>query len=164
MIEAAELTNLFDVDFHAGTLTWKNVSKYHKEKNGCPAGTPRKNRNDKVYWVITIRKHAYKRSRIIFAMAHGRWPKDNIDHINGNSTDDRLVNIREATATQNAWNHKTRSKRLPLPMGVRVVGSGRYQARISCNKQMHHLGTYATPEEASIVYRQHRKEKFGAFA
>lgn len=159
------LRELFDYDCERGSLVWKVISKYHREKLGTEAGTPVPNQSGKIYITVAIDGRRFKRSRIIFALANGRWPQDTIDHINGISTDDRLCNLREATITENAWNHKFRARRIDLPMGVRlVVSSGRYQARIACNKRMHHLGCYATPEEASAVYQNARKEYFGAFA
>lgn len=42
--------------------------------------------------------------------------------------------------------------------------SGRYQARIAYNKKMIHLGSFDTPEQASAIYQQKRKEYFGEYA
>ena len=86
-----------------------------------------------------------------------------IDHINGNSLDDRAINLREATITQNAWNHKGRSKSSGLPMGIRKLGE-KYQARIAVNKKTIYLGMHATAEAALSVYLQARRTHFGEFA
>lgn len=163
-LSVADLREIFDADLERGSIAWKRVSKYHGEKVGTEAGTPVPNQSGKVYWVIAINRRRYKRSRIIFALANGRWPTGQVDHVNGISTDDRIGNLREATVTQNAWNHKRRARRINLPMGVRSLASGRYQARIACNKVMHHLGSFATVAEAANVYQQARKEYFGEFA
>lgn len=163
-IAVEDLRYLFDADIINGRLAWAHVSKYHAEKNGTEAGTPVWDATGKTYWVVSIAKHPYRRSHIIFAIAHGRWPHNQIDHINGISTDDRISNLREATVTQNAWNHKHRTRRIKLPMGVRNLKSGKYEARITCNKTTHYLGSFTTPEEASAVYQAARKEFFGEFA
>lgn len=46
----------------------------------------------------------YKRANIIWWKATGEWPKMALDHINRDSKDDRLVNLREATIKENNGN------------------------------------------------------------
>lgn len=153
------------VDVEAGIATWIDATKHHRNLNGRNAGSARNGGRNKKYWHIKIDGVAYKRSHLVFLAAYGRWPELHIDHIDGDSLNDKLSNLREATQTQNAWNHKTRSKKSSLPMGVRTVASsGRYQARIACNKKMIHLGAFDTPEQASAVYQQKRKELFGEYS
>jgi hypothetical protein len=94
----------------------------------------------------------------------GSWPKDMIDHIDGNSMNDAWCNLREADCVTNAWNHKKRQKKSPLPMGVRQAQSGKYVARISCNKKHITIGTFENPEIAHQAYCEARREYFGKFA
>lgn len=158
------LYTLFDVDLANGTFTWKSPPPGHPRLLGTEAGSARPNRS-KSYWVIKIGGKAFKRSRMIFLAVHGHWPSPCVDHINGNSLDDRIFNLREATVTENAWNHKGRARRQSLPMGVRLVAkSGRYQARISFNGRQIHLGAYDTPAEAQSIYIAKRRELFNEFA
>ena len=158
-----DILRLFTVDVDAGRMFWKAPPKNHSELLGIEAGAARPNRG-KSYWVVKIDAKAYKRGRLIFLVAHGRLPSPCIDHINGDSLNDRLINLREATITQNAWNHKKRKRRIALPMGVRSLSSGRYQARIAVNKKMNYLGIFDTPEDASVIYQQARAQYFGEFA
>lgn len=152
------------VDVHRGVATWIDATAQHAALNGREAGSARTNHSGKVYWHIKVDGVALKRSHIVFLFAHGRWPDNQVDHISGDSLDDRIVNLREATAMQNAWNHKRRAKRSHCPMGIRRMASGRYQARIACNKRTVYLGTFATEHEATQAYQQQRKELFGEFA
>lgn len=164
MLSREQVLDLFKVDLETGRLFWRHPPYNHPRLEGSEAGGARANRS-KSYWVIKIGRIAFKRARLIFLVAHGRWPEPCVDHINGNSVDDRLANLREATVTENAWNHKHRARSANLPMGVRRLnGSGRYQARISVNKHQIHLGAFDTPEEAHSVYLNKRKEYFGEFA
>ena len=165
ILKISDISDAFDVDTVSGRMFWKKPSKFHKEKTGKEAGTPQHMGGDKRYWVIRWNKKTYKRSRLIYFFVHGKWPAPCVDHINGNSLDDRPINLREATVMQNAWNHKSRSRRIKLPMGVRkITKSGRFQARIAYNKKMIHLGAYDTPEEASIAYQNKRRQLYGEFA
>ncbi len=42
--------------------------------------------------------------RVIWAMVHGYWPADDIDHVNGDRSDNRLANLREASRSENLCN------------------------------------------------------------
>lgn len=153
------------VDVEAGKAYWIDATKHHIPLIGKEAGSIRRgSSNHKKYWHIKIDGTPIKRSRIVFAVANGFWPDEIVDHINGDSLDDRIENLRSATTTQNAWNHKSRAKQSDLPMGIRRLPSGRYQARIACNKKFHSLGSFETSAEAVDVYQQKRKEMFGDYA
>ncbi len=164
IITCETLHNLFYVDMERGKLIWKKPPRNHPRLLGMEAGSPRAG-HSKTYWVIKIGRVAYRRGRLVFLAAHGHFPEPCVDHINGNSLDDRIENLREATVAENARNHKTRARRINLPMGVRVLrSSGRFQARISLDGKQFHLGAYDTPEQASAVYLAKRKELFREFA
>jgi hypothetical protein len=170
MIRVAPLTvdkifSRLDVDIESGVCRWVDATKHHRNLIGEIAGGVRGGRSGKAYWVIKLDGTPYKRAQIVLTVSTGVWPNETVDHINGNSLDDRSVNLRHATWTQNAWNHKKRAKRSDLPMGVRVPPNSKgFQARVACNKKTYHLGVYSTPELAHEAYRAKRLELFGEFA
>jgi hypothetical protein len=161
-LSGATLSDLFTIDLIAGRVFWKNCAREHARLNGKEAGSKRG--YEKPYWVIKIDKKAYRRAQIVLAIATGEWPKDCVDHINGNSLDDRAANLRHATVAQNAMNHKTRRKRSNTPMGVRKLPNGKFQARIALDKKTSHLGTFDTSDLAEQAYQAARKEMFHEFA
>lgn len=153
------------VDVDAGRVYWIDATKHHANLVGHEAGSARATtRGDKRYWYVKVDSVALKRSHIVFLFATGKWPDLQIDHINGDSLDDRSLNLREVTPTQNAWNHKRRRKKAATPMGVRQMASGRYQARIACDKKQIVIGTFDTPHQAAQAYQQKRKELFREYA
>lgn len=158
------MADTFVVDPAAGSLVWKNPPKNHPRLKGCDAGSPRTGGSGKTYIHIKRDKVAIKRGWLIFLWLNGRWPVECLDHRDGDSTNDRSGNIREATVTQNAWNHHKRAKRADLPVGVRSIQSGRYQARIAHNKKVIHLGAFDTPEQAHSIYLAKRRELYHEFA
>lgn len=162
-LSPAYIAKRLRVDVMAGKAYWIDPTRFHRRLIGCEAGGARFDSRGKGYWYIKLGESAYMRSMIIFAVMTGRWPEHCIDHISGDSLDDRAENLRAATQTQNAWNHKTRAKKSSLPMGVRELSSG-FQARIQVNKQILYLGVYSTQEEASGVYLRARTQHFGEFA
>lgn len=154
----------FEIDAAAGRLFWKIAPKGHPRMLGKEAGAARRGQSGKSYWHIKKLTLPIKRSWLIFLWCNGCWPTECVDHIDGNSLNDSESNIREATVTQNAWNHHKRSRRIDLPMGVRVLPSGRFQARLSVNGKQRHLGSFATTDQASAAYLAERKEAYGEFA
>jgi hypothetical protein len=154
----------FIVDFDNGVILWKTPPKHHKELLMKNAGTCQRNKNGKEYWLIRIMGKGYRRGHLIFFAYHGRFAFPCIDHINGNSLDDRLENVREASILENAWNHKSRKKKSKLPMGVRIAQSGRFVSRIGYKSKLITIGTFNTVDEAHASYIQKRKELYGEFS
>ncbi len=160
-----EALRIFRVDTEAGRLFWRVAPRTHPRLAGKEAGTPRPHsHNRKTYWVVKIGGHPFKRAQIIYLVANGKWPSPCVDHINGNSLDDRAVNLRLATNQQNAWNIKSRVRKSDLPMGVRQIPSGRYAARIRCRRKLIHIGVFDSISQATAAYEAKRRELYGEFA
>lgn len=158
-----DFASAFLLEPETGQLFWKQPPKQHAEKLGREAGYLLKGvGKNKSYWQVRVFGKTFKRARIVFYMTHGRWPMPTVDHINGNSLDDRPANLREATFAQQAMNSKAR--RRPFPKGVLRTRQGRFMARITVDGVTKSLGVYDTPEMARAVYETARKEAFHAFA
>jgi hypothetical protein len=91
-----------------------------------------------------------------FRQAHGRlpvWPLT-VDHVNRDTHDNRTENLRPATHRLQALNQSTTST-LGLPRGVRRdrrLTTRPFCVRMWVDGRRRHLGSFATPEEASAVY------------
>lgn len=72
--------------------------------NGRMAGKTAGSATTKGYIQVEIEGVAFKAHRVVFAMAYGKWPDEDIDHINGDPTDNRPINLREATGQENMAN------------------------------------------------------------
>lgn len=112
----------------------------------------------------------------IYAYSHGREnrksilmhrlimrPKKNelVDHINGNSLDNRRINLRICTASENMQNmHKYSRKNKTGYVGVtrnNEKEGGNFSARIKIKNKVIQLGTFSTAKEAHEAYRVERK-------
>ncbi len=56
------------------------------------------------YIHIRVDYRLYLSHRLAWFYIYGYWPKNGIDHINGNTADNRLWNLREADQTHNTFN------------------------------------------------------------
>lgn len=95
-------------------------------------------------------RHVYAH-RAAFALMEGRWP-ENIDHINGNKTDNRWKNLREVTHVQNMRNLPIMSNNTSGVSGVSFIKArGLWRALIGINGKSIFLGEYDTKEKALIA-------------
>ena len=94
----------------------------------------------------------------------GRIEAD-VDHINGDPTDNRRCNLRFATRTQNNQNMRLRSDNSTGYKGVCChKKTGKYLAYINANGKRIHLGSFTNPEEAAEAYDKAAIYYFGEFA
>ena len=98
------------------------------------------------------------------------YPKGmDVDHINGNSLDNRKVNLRVCTRSENAMNKKTRADSRSGYKGVWLSPDGKLiQAYIRpptmAKGKRISLGQYNTLEEAARVYDANAYHYFGEYA
>jgi hypothetical protein len=145
------LNSILSYDKDTGVLTWKERNFKSALANGWNkryAGKKLTTVSSEGYIFVTIDSSKYLAHRIIWKMITGNDVLI-VDHINRNRIDNRLCNLREASTSLSMHNKKHKSCR--LPQGVQPNGQ-RFMARISHKCKTIHLGTYATPEEASEVY------------
>lgn len=83
-----------------------------------------------------------------------------IDHINGDSLDNRLINLREATIQQNMFNIKKKDSYIGVNYNK---NNNKWVARISHNYKSKQLGTFNTQEEALLCRLKSEKELFQGF-
>ena len=93
----------------------------------------------------------------------------NVDHVNGDGLDNRRVNLRTCTQSQNACNRRIRNKRSGLPKGVAFDSSPKnwkapYKARIVTGGVSHYLGGFTTADVAAAAYSAAAKKFHGGFS
>ena len=99
-------------------------------------------------------KKRYLAHRAAWAIWHGSWPKNQIDHINGDPSDNRIVNLRDVTVQENRMNLRRPDKNKTGVIGVsKDPEYDLYRATIGVGKKHIHLGRFKTIDEAAIVRR-----------
>jgi hypothetical protein len=126
---------------------------------------------------VAVNQTGYKRVACAKGMYKGKTlarylmdcPKHlQVDHINGNSLDNRLANLRLVLPRQNSANTcipKNKTNSLPKGVTLRKNGLGiRYIAQIVVNRTVYCLGTFDTVEEAEARYKKEADKSFGVYA
>jgi hypothetical protein len=119
------------------------------------------NRADTVskgYCRVGIKRVRYAAHRLAWLYMTGDWPKNMIDHINGNPLDNRFCNLRDVTASVNLQNQRKASPRNKSGfLGVHKNVKGRFEATICVLGKRHWLGAHTTPEQAYEAYLQAKR-------
>ncbi len=114
------------------------------------------------YRIVTLNGKRFLVHRLIWKIIHGISPRQ-IDHINGDGSDNRPANLRSVTHHQNRVNLKMRTGR-DLPRGVtRAKEANRFLAQITANGKHEYLGCFKTPDEASAAYQNRASQVFGKY-
>jgi len=82
-------------------------------------------------------------------MATGAWPPDQIDHVNGVRTDNRIENLRSVTHAENGRNQAIPRNNTSGVMGVaRRTRGKKWHAQIKVGGKQIHLGSFDDKDEA----------------
>lgn len=129
------------------------------------AGTPAINTlTDSGYRVGAIFYRYYLSHRVAWCIHHSEWPEEEIDHINGIRDDNRLCNLRPASANNNAHNKGIQKNNTSGYKGVtwhkRI---GEWQSSIRLNIKGIHLGYFNDAYEAHLAYQVAANSLYGEF-
>ncbi len=159
-INIEELRERLDYDEKTGKFTWRYCHSMPQAWIGRWAGKPAFTYVDKSGYVLATFNHVNLRAhRVAFAMVHGYWPEI-VDHINGNRADNRIVNLRAITGSQNQINKTLPANHPTGVAGVTKLKSGKWKAEIKYKNRRHYLGTYSSFDEA-VNARKKAEEKHG---
>ena len=159
-ITAERLREVLDYDPATGVFTWKaRTSPFSRVNVGDVAGGLK----TKGYIRIKLDGRELLAHRLAWLYVNGEWPADQIDHISGIRTDNRIVNLRLATNAENQ--HNQRKPQADNTTGFLGVSPeyGKFKARIVVDGKNKHLGMFHTPEEAHAAYVDAKRKlhKFG---
>lgn len=159
MLTVERVRELFDCDLEKGVL------RYRQNCGKCTGGEVAGYHHGNGYLRIGIDNKKYFIHRIIWFVAHGKWPDHFLDHKNLNTSDNRLENLREATQSQNSMNRGTAKNNTS---GFRGVGfykrHRKFTAIIKVAQKSIHLGYFATFEEAKAARIAAADKYHGEFA
>lgn len=149
-VDHAEVLRRLDYDPTTGVFVWRLKPKQGRVQAGQTAG----NLNSNGYVRIKFDGVECLAHRLAWFYVHGQWPKEFIDHINGDRRDNRIANLREANNQQNHENITAAQSN--SASGLRGVSyekrSGKWRADIKTNGKQRTLGYYNSQDDAYAAY------------
>lgn len=117
------------------------------------------------YIALTIiKKERWASHRLAWLFVHGKWPAHHIDHVNGDTADNRIANLREATNAENIRNRGATKISTSGFKGVYRNGKFGWMGKIEVDYKQIYLGTYPTKEAAYAAYCEAAIRLNGEFA
>jgi hypothetical protein len=153
---AERLRDELDYNPETGELSWKSEAPESTRKvyEKCRDGYLR------LSLTIDGISHRFMAHRIAWFMAHGSHPNGEIDHINGDRSDNRLCNMRDVSRSENCRNA---AKRKDNKSGVSGVYWDKTQsfwrAMVRHGGKRHYVGVFADIEEAKRCVDLFRAER-----
>ena len=164
----ATLRKLLSYDPDTGLMTWKHrpLEMFADERSGKiwntrfsggAAGSIRKDG----YFRLAIFDVRYLSHRVAWAMHHGEWPDDQVDHINGDPSDNRIENLRVVSNAENARNAKRAKNNTSGVTGVSLHSDGqKWVVQISMKGKSRYLGRFTNFDDA-VAVRAAAEVKYG---
>lgn len=155
------LQDLFVYDQHSGSLTRRRASG--PKKAGDIAGHSF-TASCKTYRAVRVGESTFYVHRIVWKMHYGVDPDGQIDHIDGDGTNNAIVNLRVVNAVENHRNQRLRRSNKSGILGVsKVKRNGKWRSSITIHGHHVHLGVFDSIEEAAAA-RESANREYGFHA
>lgn len=157
------LRECFDLDADTGLIRWKVRPIHHfkatpkrtaehsanRTNSFCAGKLAFTSRHALGYLRAELGGRLLQAHRVAFALFNGRWPNGDIDHINGDPSDNRPVNLRDVTHTVNMRNMARRCNNQSGHSGVHWnKRTEKWTASIGGGSQRVYLGEFTDLSEA----------------
>lgn len=164
MLTQAEVKELFDYR-EDGQLVRKVATSGPSGAVGTVVGYyPKKKRRNNRYATTRVGGEHWCMHKLIFFWHHGFVPEQ-LDHINRDTLDNRIENLRAASSTQNACNRGKFSNNTSGAKGVSWHGaSQKWFVYVDVAKKRQNIGYFEDFELAELVALEAREKYHGLYA
>lgn len=137
-LSAVEVRTALDYDPETGVFLWR--SRADREKNwntrraGKVAGYLQKFHHDNEYLVIRLEGVLYLAHRLAWLHMHGAWPDRDLDHIDRDTRNNRIANLRLVTHAENHFNRTKQRNNKSGHKGIHKHGL-KWRAQIAAHGQ-----------------------------
>lgn len=148
MITQKRLKELLHYNPDTGIFTWLSAGQ------GRAIGRKAGGNNGGGYIRISINGNRYMAHRLAWLYEHNEWPEGEIDHINHNHSDNRIINIRAVSSADNTKNRPLNCNSASGICGVYwYKRSSKWVAQIGINGKVRTIGYYLS-KAAAVAARK----------
>lgn len=163
MISPTRLRAVVSYDRTTGSFVW-----IARLSNRVRVGDPVGRAHARGYVAASIDGVSYYLHRLAWLYEYGVLPTGEIDHINGDPSDNRIANLRDVTHQQNIHNARGWKRASSSFKGVHYTMEPkrrkRWTAQIKVNGVYRYLGRFHTEREAAVAYSDAARAANGVFA
>lgn len=157
----------------SGKLFWKErlladfpsareAKRWNTRYSGTQAFT---SRDGNGYYSGSVFGQSHRLHRVAWAIHHGIHADGEVDHINMDRSDNRILNLRCASHSHNQWNRRAYASNTSGHKGVSWhKATQKWLAKIKVNGSDRHLGVFASVIDAADAYDRAAAEMHGCFA
>lgn len=161
VLDAALLRKMLSYDSETGVFRWlvrANKNTVIGSVAGCVIGNG-------YYQIRMLGKQNFYGHRLAYLYMMGEWPPEQIDHRDGDPTNNRWNNLRVSDQTQNMGNTCTPSHNTSGHKGVSWCKKRKkWRAYVVFKKKQTSLGYFTHKHDAAAAYAIGAKRTFGEFA
>lgn len=158
-LELEKVLACLDYDAVTGSLKWKHTKG--RKIAGAEAGWL----DNLGYRLTRIDGVLYRNHHIVVLLETGVWPNGDVDHIDGNPSNNKITNLRVCAHAENQRNMK---KHVDNTSGFKGVywskQCEKWMAKIVVNGQQKHLGLFTDKLKAAKAYDKAASDLHGEFA
>jgi len=160
------LKEFLDYNQETGVFVWKerDVSyfklEWHQKKwNTRYAGKVAGCTKPDGYKYVAIFKHLYYAHRLAWLYVYGEWPKNDVDHIDGNPSNNKISNLRDISRSLNGQNQRKAQKRSKSGLlgACWCPRDEVWVSQIFANGKRHFLGNFQDKYSAHEAYVQAKR-------
>lgn len=153
------LKELLDYIPESGEFVWK-LNRGPRILAGSLAGYL----DNKKYRVIKVDNVQFKAHRLAFLWMNGEFPPQDVDHINRNPSDNRWLNLRHATRSQNCINKLPSNRNSSGHVGVYWSKQHKkWRAQCKVGQKQHSLGLFENIQDAFSKVSKFKRKIFGQY-
>ncbi len=116
------------------------------------------------YLIVRVNGRDYLGHRLAWILMTGEDPPEEIDHIDGNPSNNKWSNLRAATRSQNMHNSRGYSNTGVKNVYYRRGKKNPYHVKLMCNGVRKTIGSFSSLELATLVAIEARSIYHGEFA
>lgn len=148
MISQFKLKKLLHYNPRTGIFRWKRAPGFRRDLDGKRAGIIHSDGRVQ----IMIDYVNYRAHRLAFLYMTGKFPDLEVDHKDGNKTNNRWKNLREASRVVNAQNIRRASSNNKSGLLGAWPKREKFYSQITANGKRIVLGTFETAKQAHRAY------------
>ena len=161
MISLERLRQVLEYDPETGLWEWLRPNLMNKKPISKMAGTI----SVHGYRIITYEGVKYRASRLAWFYMTGEWPSQEMDHKDKDKANDKWINLREVSRSENGLNRYLQPNNTSGARGVHWdLDRGKWGASVKHDGNIHFVGRYDLLDEAIEARDAAAQDLHGDFA